>query len=108
MTDAAQHSFDLNWFYNKVRPGGAWDYKRQGRDFEGCGNFNYGAAGTALGVPDQILLRAAGGVQSATDAQKGKYDPNKGFFFAASPYGDNQNDQPVIINGINRAVRAGY
>lgn len=54
----------LKWFKNKVQNGGEWDYKqldkqdamREGRDnkFEAFGNWNYGAVGTALGIPKPI------------------------------------------------------
>ena len=40
-----------SWFYNKVRNGGPWDYKQKGRQYADFGNFNFGAAGAAAGIP---------------------------------------------------------
>lgn len=51
------------WFYEQVRNGGPWDYKKGGSEFEDFGNFHYGAVGTAAGFSSAILLRAAGAAQ---------------------------------------------
>ena len=51
----------LHWFYHQVRLRGPWDYKNTiNKCYENFGNFNYGATGTAAGIPAEILLRAAG------------------------------------------------
>ena len=51
------------WFYQKVRNGGEWDYKQRHRKFANLGNFNYGAAGFAAGIPEGTLYAAAGFAQ---------------------------------------------
>ncbi|MGS6161461.1 polymorphic toxin type 44 domain-containing protein [Enterobacter mori] len=51
------------WFYQKVRNGGPWDYKKFDPYFAAFGNFNFGAAGTAAGIPANILLMGAGWAQ---------------------------------------------
>ena len=50
-------------FKDKVQTGGGWDYKTKGNQFESTGNFNYGAAAEAMGIPDAVADRAAGAVQ---------------------------------------------
>jgi hypothetical protein len=84
-------------FYNNVKPHGAWDYKRiYGRAIgEDMGNFNYGATGAAAGFGMNTLLRAAGLVQEAV----GAYSPDDGHFYGNYPYGDNHNDQQMIMEG---------
>ncbi len=47
------------WWVNQIRPGGAWDYKRQGT-YEEFGNFDFGATAAALGVPYYIGQNGAG------------------------------------------------
>ena len=63
MEEARKHRGNLSWFYNQVKNKGPWDYKQRGSEYEDFGNFNYGATGAAAGIPDQILLRAAGWAQ---------------------------------------------
>ena len=58
-----QHPWDLNWFYDQVKTGGPWDYKQRNISYENFGNFNYGATGVAMGIPYEILRRAAGAAQ---------------------------------------------
>jgi RHS repeat-associated protein len=60
------------------------------------GNFNYGATGAAMGIPQDVLLRAAGLVQMVN----GPCDPSNGYPWWRSPYGDQPWDQD--------AIRAGY
>ncbi|MGP3098611.1 polymorphic toxin type 44 domain-containing protein [Serratia marcescens] len=52
------------WFYHQVKNRGPWDYKQQNRALANFGNFNYGATGTAAGIPADILLMGAGFAQS--------------------------------------------
>ncbi len=54
-----------DWFYNQVKNGGDWDYKQQakrdGKNYEAFGNFNFGATALALRIWDeQTILREAG------------------------------------------------
>ncbi|MGO0703315.1 hypothetical protein [Pseudomonas paracarnis] len=44
-------AFAYSWFYSQVRAAGPWNYKKQGRQYEAFGNFNYGATGTVLAFP---------------------------------------------------------
>lgn len=63
-TEMHRGSGAIDWFYSMVRNGGAWDYKQRGRQYQDFGNYNYGATGKAHGLPDWVLLRAAGWAQS--------------------------------------------
>ena len=56
------------WFYQKVRNGGPWDYKKFDPYFAALGNFNFGAAGTAAGI--NILLMGAGWAQGRAGTSK--------------------------------------
>ena len=67
---AASHSFTetLSWAKAKMGGGGDWDYRLIGEkqglsntDMEDIGNFNYGAVGTAIGMPE-YGLEAFGGL----------------------------------------------
>jgi RHS repeat-associated protein len=89
----------LNWFKNKVNTGNEWDYKKDCPDYADFGNFNYGATGTAMGIPDEILYRAAGAVQIITDFKlilNGLKPIGQSGPFGAYPYGDDPNDQKII------------
>src|SRR5581483_7553668 len=50
----------LVWWIDKVKPGGDWDYKRRGSQYENFGNFNYGATAAALQIPYYATQNAAG------------------------------------------------
>ena len=71
MREARLHGMSRNmatpstyyWFYQKVRNGGPWDYKKFDPYFAAFGNFNFGAAGTAAGIPANIVLMGAGWAQ---------------------------------------------
>jgi hypothetical protein len=100
----------LNWFYNQVRNRGPWDYKqittlsdfgtRNPSPYQDFGNFNYGATGAAAGIPQQVLLRAAGDAQiAAGTSQPGWGTPTS----LSGPYGDDPQDQAMIMLGITYA-----
>jgi|GEM_PF-2666489 len=94
----------LLWFANQVRENGEWDIKRfypRNIDAENYGNFHYGATGAALGLPIEILQRAAGAVQELVDLQNGNYRPELDTWFGDSPYGDEHRDQEWIVKGFN-------
>ncbi|MGO9607621.1 MAG: polymorphic toxin type 44 domain-containing protein [Candidatus Binataceae bacterium] len=62
------------WWINKVRPFGAWDYKRYPggwRKWDNAGNFNYGATGRAMGLDDQDLLSTAARLQMLNGTWQG-------------------------------------
>ena len=106
--DPVGAAISVGWWANKVRPGGQWDYKLRppirrglGSPFENGGNYNYGATGSALGIPLPVLRRAAGFVQWV----KGPYDPANGTPWGASPYGDEPRDQVMIDAGMDYTTR---
>jgi RHS repeat-associated protein len=83
-------------FYELVRNNGAWDMKQQGREFTDYGNFHYGVVGSAVGIPSEVLQRAAGWAQTRSGNHKAK----DGGPFGSPPYGDDPFDQQQIYNGI--------
>jgi hypothetical protein len=94
----------LDWFAHKVRPagwygaegGGDWNYKSKGIEYEDFGNFNYGATGRALGLPEQVLFRAAGAVQMATRTSSPEFNRP----WSKWPYGDDFKDATWTRLGI--------
>lgn len=96
--------FLFSWFYKKVRNRGDWDYKQRGGQFANFGNFNYGATGTAAGISEMVLLRAAGAAQTVAGTSQAAFDA----WWADSPYGDDPVDQVWIKAGIDYAKSQGY
>jgi len=88
----------LLWFRDQVRSNGPWDYKRQGPQYEELGNWNYGAVGTALGIPADVLRRMAGLIQIVSGTSR---IPEWKTPVTAYPYGDDPEDQRAIDRGIN-------
>lgn len=95
---------DLAWFFQQVRNRGPWDYKQSGSGYADFGNFNYGAVGYAIGIPEVILLRAAGWAQSRAGTSASVW----GTWWGESPYGDDPMDQNMIAAGISYAKLRGY
>lgn len=99
IAESQKHSFpaDLGWFKTQVQNKGPWDYKQQGAQYEKLGNFNYGVTAAAMGIPEQVALRAAGKAQHDAGTSKpewgGPTDLNGG------PYGDDPLDQEQIKKG---------
>ena len=93
-----------SWFYVKVRNGGPLDYKKGQPQYENFGNFHYGAVGAAAGIPEAVLLRAAGAAQM----RAGTSEESFGYFWADAPYGDDPVDQVWIKAGIDYAKSKGY
>lgn len=91
--DMAKYSF----FYHQVRNGSRWDYKQLDPKYADFGNYNYGATGAALGIPSDVLLRAAGWAQ----VRAGTTDESWGHYLGDAPYGDDPADQAWIQKGIN-------
>lgn len=112
MREARQHGMSRNmatagtyyWFYGKVRNHGPWDYKQKNGNWAAFGNFNYGATGTAAGIPADILLMGAGWAQSRAGMSK----PSWGTWYQKPPYGDDPSDQRAIKEGIEYAIQNGY
>jgi type VI secretion system secreted protein VgrG len=95
---ATQQNAPKRWYILVSTPKGPWDYKyyhgQPHPEYDDFGNFNYGATGYALGIPLNILLRAAG-------LAKSNQLPNDpyGSPFGAYPYGNQPDKQQQIING---------
>ena len=92
-------TFLLSWFYSKVKNKGEWDFKQLGRQYADFGNFHYGAVGTAIGLSEGVLLRAAGAAQSIAGTSKEEFDK----WWSEAPYGDDPVDQVWIKAGIEYA-----
>ncbi|MCX6620682.1 MAG: polymorphic toxin type 44 domain-containing protein, partial [Acidobacteria bacterium] len=106
----------LVWFFNQVKNNAPWDYKQGDKGqrlpgdqsaYDNFGNFNYGATGAAIGIPETALLRFAGWAQQMAEAgtldQIGITATFVGQLITGSgqpPYGDDANDQGFIKQGI--------
>ncbi|MCX9149097.1 MULTISPECIES: polymorphic toxin type 44 domain-containing protein [Pseudomonas] len=97
-------AFAYSWFYSQVRAAGPWNYKKQGRQYEAFGNFNYGATGTVLGILEHVLLWAAGVAQTFAKTTKSEF----GSWWGDNPFGDDPRDQYWIGRGVGYAVSQGY
>ena len=112
--DEAAKRWNPLWFRDQVRNKGPWDYKQQGPLYEDFGNFNYGAAGTAMGFPQVVLLREAGAASQAADPQNRQNmpgDPGHKWnpFSWVPPYKDDPADQAQIMSRVafEKCVNAG-
>lgn len=92
------------WFYKMVKNRAPWDYKQYNRAWANFGNFDYGATGTAAGIPAEILLMGGGFAQSRAGTSKAEW----GHWYEKSPYGDDPKDQYWIKQGIDYAKQHGY
>ena len=99
-------ALSLYVFKKAVENKGPWDYKQQGwtltdtgnfgpSPFQDFGNFNFGAAGAAWGIPLNVLERGAGWGQG----QAGTSTPEWGHWYQGPPYGDDPADQAQIAAG---------
>lgn len=112
MREARAHGMHRNmalsqtyyWFYQKVRNQGEWDYKQKDSGLANFGNFNFGAAGLAAGIPEGTLYAGAGFAQSRAGTSR----PNWGAWYGKFPYGDDPHDQFWIKQGIDYAKQHGY
>lgn len=104
MKAAHKHTFpfDLFWFRDQVDYGGPWDYKTRGDQYQDFGNFHYGAVGTSAGIPETVLLRAAGRAHVQKHSPDGKGEPGSIFnpWGGTPPYGDDPRDQEWIKKGV--------
>ncbi len=87
------------WMSMVAYPHASWDYNKQG-PYDDFGNFNYGATGAALGIPDQVLLRGAGLYKWTRDTLGGGADPD-GSPLGPFPYGNAANKQNWVQKGID-------
>lgn len=83
-------------FYDSVKNGSEWDYKQEDSSYEDLGNFNYGATGSAVGLDDDTLERAAGLAQKIAGTSTEEFGSPLG----DEPYGDDPNDNYWINEGI--------
>ena len=83
-------------FYNAVKTGGKWDYKKLDKKYQDFGNYNYGLTGRAAGYSEELLRRVAGGYQIISGTSKSKW----GWPWGLPPYGDDPTDQYWINEGI--------
>jgi hypothetical protein len=98
IAEAQKHGFpqDLPWFYNQVRNGAIWDYKQiDPEKYQDFGNFHYGVVAAAMGIPEDVALRAAGVAQLFAGTSKIEY----GLPGVSGAYGDDPKDQQQIGDG---------
>src|SRR5690606_25039633 len=98
IAEAQQHGFpqDLPWFYNPVKGGAEWDFKQQGAQYENFGNFRFGVVAAAMGVPEDVALRAAGYAQEQAGTSKDEWGNP---IDTGGSYGDDPRDQQQIREG---------
>ncbi|MFC4820667.1 polymorphic toxin type 44 domain-containing protein [Dokdonella ginsengisoli] len=99
IAQSQQHSFpqDLGWFKGQVQGKGPWDFKQQGAQYENFGNFHYGVVAAAMGIPENVGLRAAGYAQEQAGTSRPEWgDPTD---LNGGPYGDDPKDQQQIKDG---------
>ncbi len=84
-----------------VRRGESWNYKKLGPQYRDFGNFNYGAAGAAIGFDETSLLIEAGRAQIAAGTSKPEWGTPGGRIWGkpVAPYGDDPDDQALITKG---------
>jgi RHS repeat-associated protein len=93
------------WYYDNVRTGGPMDYKNQPTfrahpEYDEFGQFNFGAVGAALSLPEQFIKQAAGIASFSSFLRKGKLPPKSfGLPWTGPPYGDQPWAQPQIGAG---------
>lgn len=78
-------------FYEAVRSGGKWDFKRYDSRYEELGNYNFGLTGRAVGFSETTLKVGAGAYQV--------WSGTSNFRFAGT-YFDDPRDQAWIQEGI--------
>lgn len=107
--EKAEDRMGLIDFYQQVRPGGPWDYKKYSdaeHDYEAFGNFHYGVMGRALGLSKPDLLQLAGLAQYVDDRLNELHGKEgnpraQGYPWWRRPYGDDPRDQAMIELGID-------
>jgi RHS repeat-associated protein len=71
--DLTVRSGPLFWLLEQDWTGAPWDYKTTvGGQYDDAGNFNFGATGAALGIPDSMLLEGADKFKKFRNRKKGK------------------------------------
>jgi RHS repeat-associated protein len=83
-------------FYDKVKSGGDWDFKKDGKQYEDYGNYHYGVVGRAAGWAAGTLQRAAGAYQ----IYSGRSPSGSSWPLGDPPYGDDFIDHAWINQGM--------
>lgn len=86
---------------DSVRPGGQWDYKTETADqsiYQKFGNFNYGATGHAIGLPDFAIAAGSAAAHVWENGLQAFSDERLAWEVA---------DQQMIRQGIRYAERGG-
>lgn len=108
---ARKNWYNPFWFYNQVKTGGPWDYKRRfGSHYEDFGNFHYGVVAKAFGFPDFITYNEGGiaqynGPTAEPTGQWGRPASRSYYVFPWAdggkyPFGDQPRDREMISRGI--------
>jgi RHS repeat-associated protein len=90
----------LGTFWKNVQDNGIWNYNATfgySPENDYFGNFNFGAVGSAINIPNQALLRGAGAKKWWQSG--GKADPSTPF--GSYPYGNQLDKEDAIQDGIN-------
>ena len=77
-------------FYNAVKSGGKWDFKKISRKYEDYGNYHFGWVAEAFGLPQTVALMGAGAYQIKSGTSKLEW---------YGTYFDDPNDQYWIKEG---------
>ena len=92
-------------FYDAVKSGGKWDYKRIGPQFQNFGNYHFGIVAAAFGWNKEFAKRLAGAYQKYwTNTSKEEWGEP---WSLEGPYGDDPVDQFWIEEGF-RAFELRY
>lgn len=120
--EKAKKMYNPLTFYNHVKTGGEWDYKKAGEEYEPGGNFNFGVVAKAYGLPEWVAKVGAGAYQIASRTSnpefggpsplfKSKYNPDLDMYEDTTPFlykysgvikrphGDDPMDQYEIEKG---------
>lgn len=97
----------MGFFYELVRSNAdyhlpiaaSWDYKRDRREYEDFGNFNFGVMGIYLGLTDDAVLWGAGVAQGINNGVSGSGQTLRSLIWEGAR-GDNPEDQEMIKQGI--------
>lgn len=76
--------------------GAEMDYKKDGKQYDDFGNFNYGAVGSTLGIGPTVLHGAAGLAQIKDKT----WNPRFGLPFLTGSFGDDPDDVKLVDRGI--------
>jgi len=83
-------------FYEAVRAGGIWDYKRLNPKYEKFGNYNFGYVAAAFGLPQEFAKFGAGMYQVKQSIMNPKLDFRPDWY---ATYFDDPRDQRWIDEG---------